>query len=104
MSGMNVLANPGTSDYQNRTVTIEVTGVRQQSVLKRGGYQVRVPYSQMSQAMQTIHRQGGKVASVQVMGDPPAVSTGDQPDAGDSGATPQPPDGSEDSNDEGGDE
>ena len=66
---MNVLSQPGTSDYQNRTVIINVTGVRRQSVLKQGSYQVRVPYSQMSQAMQTIHRQGGQIASVRVGGD-----------------------------------
>ena len=69
---MNALSQLGTSDYQNRTVIISVTGVRQQSVLKRSSYQVRVPYSQMSQAMQTIHRQGGQVASVQVGNNPPA--------------------------------
>ena len=56
---MNVLSQSGTSHYQNRTVTIEVTGVRQQSVLKQGSYRVKVPYSQMAQAMQTIHRRGG---------------------------------------------
>ena len=69
---MNVLSQSGTSDYQNRTVTIEVTGARQQSVMKQGSYQVRVPYSQMSQTMQTIHRRGDRVASVSVVGNPPA--------------------------------
>ncbi|MGC1305975.1 MAG: phycobilisome linker polypeptide [Phormidesmis sp.] len=69
---MTTLGSTGTSDYQNRSVTIEVTGVRQQSVLKSGRYQVRVPYSQMSQALQSINRQGGKVASVQLMNQAPA--------------------------------
>ncbi|MGB3671514.1 MAG: phycobilisome linker polypeptide, partial [Phormidesmis sp.] len=64
MAGMNTLGSAGISDYQTRTVTIEVAGVCQQSVLKTGSYTVRVPYSQMSQAMQSINRQGGKVASV----------------------------------------
>ena len=72
---MNVLSQSGTSHYQNRTVTIEVTGVCQQAVLKQGSYQVKVPYSQMAQAMQTIHRQGGQVASVQVLGDTAASVT-----------------------------
>lgn len=75
MTGMNTLGSTGISDYQNRTVTIEVTGVRQQSVMKTGYYQVRVPYSQMSQALQTINHQGGKVESVQLMGNSPAVRT-----------------------------
>jgi hypothetical protein len=72
---MKTITSAGVSDYQNRTVTIGVTGVAQQSVLKTGTYQVRVPYSQMSQALQSIHRQGGKVASVQLMGNPPATAT-----------------------------
>jgi phycocyanin-associated, rod len=70
MSGMNTLVSPGISDYQSRTITIGVSGVRQQSVMKTSNYQVRVPYSQMSQALQNINRQGGKVAFVQLMGNP----------------------------------
>ncbi len=49
MSGMTTLGSAGLSDYQSRPVTIGVTGMRQQSVLKTSDYQVRVPYSQMSQ-------------------------------------------------------
>ena len=87
MSGMNVLGSTGVSDYQNRTVTIEVTGVAQQAVMKTSNYTVRVPYSQMSQTMQSINRQGGKVASIQLMGNEPVVagSSSDAPaDADDS--------------------
>ena len=80
MAGMNVLGTSGVSDYQNRTITIEVTGLAQQSVMKTSNYTVRVPYSQMSQTMQSINRQGGKVASVQLMGNDPVV-------AGSSGAS-----------------
>ena len=88
MSGMNTLGSTGISDHQSRTVTIEVAGVCQQSVLKTSNYQVRVPYSQMSQAMQSINRQGGKVASVQLMGNPPvtAGSADEAPEVDDSAA------------------
>ncbi len=72
MPGMKTLASPGISDYNNRTVTIEVSGVCQQSVMKTSNYKVQVAYSQMSQALQNINRQGGKVVSVQLMGNPPA--------------------------------
>ncbi|MEL6779571.1 MAG: phycobilisome linker polypeptide [Cyanobacteria bacterium J06597_16] len=75
MTRMNTLGSMGLSDYQSRTVTIDVTGVCQQSVLKTGNYQIRVPYSQMSQTMQRINRQGGKVASIQLMGNAPAVAS-----------------------------
>lgn len=75
MAGMKTPLSAGTTDFANRMITINVTGVCQQSVLKTSNYQVRVPYSQMSQTMQNIHRQGGKIASVQLMGNPPAVSS-----------------------------
>jgi phycocyanin-associated, rod len=78
MPGMKTIPSAGISDYQNRTVTIDVTGVCQQSVLKTSNYQLKIPYSQMSQTLQAIHRQGGKVASIQLMGNPPATS-GSQP-------------------------
>ncbi|MEL6469305.1 MAG: phycobilisome linker polypeptide [Cyanobacteria bacterium J06623_4] len=81
MAGMNVLGSAGISDYKNRTVTIEVAGVCQQSVLKTSNYQVRVPYSQMSEAMQSINRQGGRVASVQIMGNPPVRFDGAENEA-----------------------
>lgn len=87
MAGMNVLGSAGISDHQSRTVTIEVAGVCQQSVLKTGNYTVRVPYSQMSQAMQSINRQGGKVASVQLMGNAPVVAEGTN--SGDDSAAPE---------------
>lgn len=80
---MNILGTPEISDYQGRTVTIEVTGVCQQAVNKTASYTVRVPYSQMSQTMQRINRQGGKVASVSLKGkvQPAAEENGDNPDA-----------------------
>lgn len=89
MAGMNTLGSTGISDYQSRTVTIEVTGVAQQSVLKTGSYTVRVPYSQMSEAMQSINRQGGKVASVQLMGNAPVIAGG-APESEDDSNEPAP--------------
>ncbi len=71
---MNVLSQSETSDYQNRTVTIEVTGARRQSVMKQGSYQIKVPYSRMSQTMQTIHRRGDRVVSVAVVGGNPSAA------------------------------
>lgn len=73
MTHMNTLGSATLSDYQGRTVTIQVTGVRQQSVLKSASYEVRVPYSQMSQVLQTINRQGGQVVSVQLMNNAPTA-------------------------------
>ena len=88
MPGMKTTSSAGVSDYQNRTVTIGVTGMRQQSLLKTSDYQVRVAYSQMSQALQSINRRGGKVAFVQLMDNPPA--TGSSGDADDQAETSAP--------------
>lgn len=76
MSGMKTMGSASVSDYQNRTMTIGVTGMCQQSLLKTSDYQVQVPYSQMSQTLQSIHRRGGKVAFVQLAGNSPVSSSG----------------------------
>ena len=71
---MNILGTSEISDYQGRTVTVEVTGVCQQAVNKTGSYTLHVPYRQLSQTMQRINRQGGKVASVSLTGKTSAPS------------------------------
>ncbi|MEM6450579.1 MAG: phycobilisome linker polypeptide [Cyanobacteria bacterium P01_D01_bin.105] len=71
---MNILGTSEISDYQGRTVTVEVTGVCQQAVNKTASYTVHVPYSQLSQTIQRISRQGSKVAAVRLMGKAPELS------------------------------
>ncbi|MFK8185884.1 MAG: phycobilisome linker polypeptide [Phormidesmis sp.] len=71
---MNILGTSEISDYQGRTVTVEVTGVCQQAVNKTGSYTVHVPFRQLSQTMQRINRQGSKVASVSLLGKASAPS------------------------------
>ncbi|MDJ0617467.1 MAG: phycobilisome linker polypeptide [Calothrix sp. MO_192.B10] len=66
MAGMTTTGLPKLSDYSDRNVVIEVTGLCRQDVMKTSNYQVKVPFSRMSQTMQTIHRMGGKVSSVSV--------------------------------------
>ncbi|MDJ0798855.1 MAG: phycobilisome linker polypeptide [Calothrix sp. MO_167.B12] len=66
MAGMTTTGLPKFSDYSDRNVVIEVTGLCRQDVMKTSNYQVKVPFSRMSQTMQTIHRMGGKVSSVSV--------------------------------------
>ena len=54
------------SDYNSRSVAIQVTGVRRQDLMRRSSYTVRVPYDRMSKAIQSIHRMGGKITSISV--------------------------------------
>ena len=58
--------NNSLSTYGSRTVTIEVSGVRRQDVMRTSNYTVKVPYSRMSQAIKNINRLGGKVNNVYV--------------------------------------
>ncbi|WP_246141698.1 phycobilisome linker polypeptide [Hyella patelloides] len=59
------------SNYQSRTVVIEVTGVCRQDVMKTSNYTVKVPYGRMSQTMQSINPMGGKVVNVTILPAPP---------------------------------
>jgi phycocyanin-associated, rod len=67
MSGMITTGTTNVSDYSSRTVAIEVTGICRQDVMKTSNYTVKVPYSRMSQTMQSIYRMGGKVANVTLL-------------------------------------
>lgn len=64
MSGMITTGNTNVSTYGSRTVTIKVTGVCRQDVMRTSNYTVKVPYSRMSQTIQNINRMGGKVAGI----------------------------------------
>ena len=72
MSGMTTTGAVSLSDRNSRTVIIEVTGVCRQDIMKTSNYKVKVPYSRMSQTIQSISRMGGKVANVSLL---PAVDS-----------------------------
>lgn len=67
MSGMVTTGDTNASSYSSRTVEFEVTGVCRQDVMRTSNYKVKVPYSRMSQTMQSINRMGGKVAKVTLL-------------------------------------
>jgi hypothetical protein len=66
------------SNYGNRTVTLEVTGVCNQQVMRAGTCRMTTPFSRLSQTIQRIQRSGGKVAKVTMF---PAVSPAASPAA-----------------------
>lgn len=68
MAGMTTTGCVGVSDYDSRSVTIDVASVARQSVAKSSNYQIKVPFSQMSQTMRNIAELGGKVVGVSVTG------------------------------------
>ncbi len=67
MSGMMTTGDITVSDYGSRTVRIEVTGVCLQDVTRKSNYSLKIPYSRMSQTMQSINRLGGKVSRVSIL-------------------------------------
>lgn len=64
MSGMITTGDTNVSTYGSRMFTIEVTGVCRQDLMRTSNYTVKVPYSRMSQTIQSINRMGGKVAGI----------------------------------------
>ena len=70
MSGMITTGDTNISTYGGRTIAIEVTGVCRQDVMRTSNYTVKVPYSRMSQTIQSINRMGGKVAGISLGGTP----------------------------------
>ena len=81
MSGMITTADSNVSSYGSRTVSIEVTGVCRQDVMRTSNYIVKVPYSRMSQTIANISRMGGKVAGVSLGNAPAATVSEPSPEA-----------------------
>lgn len=65
MSSMLTTTTPNLSDYNSRTVIIEVTGALGELV-RYSNYTLKVPYNRMSEKMQQISRMGGKIASIRL--------------------------------------
>ena len=59
----------GAAGEGSRVVTITATGIANNTFVRQGAYNTRVPYSRMNEALQRILRQGGTVVSVVVSGD-----------------------------------
>jgi hypothetical protein len=84
MSGMITTGDTSISTYGSRTIAIEVTGVCRQDVMRTSNYTVKVPYSRMSQTIQSINRMGGKVAGISLgstQAAAPTASTEAEPEA-----------------------
>jgi CpcD/allophycocyanin linker domain len=58
-----------TTAYGSRLATLEVTGIS----MRNGHQTIIVPLSRLSQTMQQIHRQGGKIVSVNTTAVAPVV-------------------------------
>lgn len=52
------------SEYNRRTITLEVTGLYHQTTSRTTPYMVKVPYSSLAKTLQSIQRRGGTVTKV----------------------------------------
>lgn len=68
MAGMTTTGCTEVSGYNSRAVTLDVASVARQAVAKASNYQVKVPFSQMSETMRNVAQLGGKIVGVSVAG------------------------------------
>lgn len=61
---MTPISSNSLSNYGNRTVTLEVTGICNQQVMRTGTCTMTTSYNRLSQTIKGVHRMGGKVARV----------------------------------------
>jgi phycocyanin-associated, rod len=64
------------SNYGSRSVTLEVTGICNQQVMRTGTCTMTTSYNRLSQAIKGVHRLGGKVEKVTMF--PAATPAGNQ--------------------------
>ena len=67
MSGMTAMGASSSSDYDSRTVLIEVNGLCCQEISRTSNYQVKIPHSRMMPTIQNITRMGGKIGKITVI-------------------------------------
>lgn len=79
MSGMSAMSSGSLSNYDNRTVEIEVSGLCRQDISRTSNYTVKIPHSRMMSAIQNITRMGGKIDKINVV---PLVNSGSESSEG----------------------
>lgn len=73
MAGMTTTGNTSSSDYNNRSILLEVTGLCGQNI-RTSNYTLKVPYSRMAETIKRITKMGGKVSTVNLL---PEATQGD---------------------------
>ncbi len=65
MSGMLTTGTADLSDYNSRTIIIEVTGALG-DLVRKSNYTLKVPYHRMSEKVRQINRMGQKIVSIRL--------------------------------------
>lgn len=65
MSGMLTTGTADLSDYNSRTIIIEVTGALG-NLVRTSNYTLKVPYNRMSEKVRQINRMGQKIVSIRL--------------------------------------
>lgn len=69
-----IIPSDDSRDYSSCRVTIEVTGGCHRKTMRMAKYTKTIPYNCLSQAIQGIHRLGGKITSITISPSHPQVS------------------------------
>lgn len=64
MAGMTTTGTTNLSDYNNRSIMIEVTGLCDQDIVRTANCTYKVPYSRMAKTVQRITKMGGKITAI----------------------------------------
>lgn len=70
MTGMTTIGATSLSSYNNRTITIAISGLCNQATSRHSNYVIQIPYSRLSTTMKSIGRSGAKIVSVTLNGQP----------------------------------
>lgn len=66
MSGMIAMGASNSSNYDSRTVEIEVSGLRRQDLSRTSNYKIKISHSSMVSTIKNITRMGGKIDKITV--------------------------------------
>jgi phycocyanin-associated, rod len=70
MTGMTTIGATSLSSYNNRTITIAISGLCNQATSRHSNYVIQIPYSRLNSTLQSVRRSGAKITSISLNGQP----------------------------------
>jgi phycocyanin-associated, rod len=70
MTGMTTIGATSLSSYNNRTITIAISGLCNQATSRHSNYVIQIPYSRLNSTLQSVRRSGAQITSITLNGQP----------------------------------
>ena len=67
------------ADYDELMLLVEVTGLRQQGMMRTSHATFKIPYRLLARILQLIRLRGGKIVRIHSLASSPPTKTGDRP-------------------------